>query len=146
MTLNEFIARACSFFDKAEANPAADILSKAQTDLAASTAENTTLKAQAAESAKRVTDLEANLAAKDSEIATLKAEVDKAKGEKTKAETKADEVIAGQGIAADNLPEAGKTAGATSAKTLGEQLLEIKDPAARTAFYRKHKAEISAGK
>lgn len=132
--MNEFIARACSFFEKQEAKSDTTAeLEKARNDLAASNTEVTNLRSQVAALGEQIKKLEADLAAKALEVTTLQAALDKSKATAT-------DTIAGQGLPQDQLPPAGKG----KVQTKAEELLAITDPRERTIFFRKHEAEIKS--
>ena len=147
MSLNDFIARATSFFDKAESGaltPAKDLdAAKARVaELEAQTAKD---KATIAERDGKVTELQAALEkaqgevnAKGTEIAGLKAKIEEEK-------TRTDATLASLGVDAKKIPAASAEGkGGESKGGIIAQYSAITDPQQKMAFYRKNKAEIDA--
>lgn len=137
MTLNEFISRAVSYFDKAES----------------------TEQKESARLAGRVSELEASLvtanglvAQRDETIKGLQAQLEPqavkiTSLEKALAEEKArvTETLAGLGVKPEGIPAADKDKAADPSKaSILEQYKAITDPADRVAFYRANQAAIDA--
>ncbi len=145
MQLPDFIKRAAAFFDKAELNLQAEhdlatakaSLNSINTDLAARDTEITSLKAQIAASAEKITTLEASAAASSSKVVELESAV--------KLESnRANEVLAGQGIALDQVPAAtvAQPGTATESAWSTYQRLISTNPRAAGQFYKEHSADI----
>jgi hypothetical protein len=142
MQLPEFISKALAFFQKAEANLTAEQeLAKARSrivELEASADTVDGLKARILELETAATASAATLKERDTEIATLKASVETEKGKTT-------DTLSGMGVRPDTIPGAGApAAGADTGKSLVDQMNAIKDPSARTAFYRKNREGLLA--
>jgi hypothetical protein len=142
MQLPEFISKALAFFQKAEANLTAE------QELVKAKARVIELEAGASASTAKVTELQGQLTianttitAKDTEITTLKAEVEKEK-------KRANGVIAGQGIAADAVPEAKADAGGAGTETAWATYnrLLASDPRAAGEYYMANAAKILSRK
>jgi hypothetical protein len=105
MQLPDFISKMLGFAEKAEKHfVAAELLTAANTRIAALESELATLKASSADGAVQIKDLtgkfesaQTALAAKDTELKNVQAQLVAAQG-------KANAVIASQGLAADQLP------------------------------------------
>ena len=99
-TLSAFIERAMKFFDKAEAStPDAKALSDLQAKVSSLEAENATLKADIDAQSKSIAD-------RDAQIKDLTAQLEKATAETQTEKTRANNVIAGQGIRQEDIPAA----------------------------------------
>lgn len=137
MTLNEFISRAVSYFDKAES----------------------TEQKESARLAGRVSELEASLvtanglvAQRDETIKGLQAQLEPqavkiTSLEKALADEKArvTETLAGLGVKPEGIPAADKDKAADPSKaSILEQYKAITDPAERVAFYRANQAAMDA--
>ena len=115
-------------------------------------AEAATLNSQLASAQASVTELKAAVKAKDAEMATMKAELQKAQEQLANpsaqivkiAAVKAAEITGAQGQPAVPTAPVGTPAGGVSGEGLLAQMREIKDPTARTVFYRKNQAAILA--
>jgi hypothetical protein len=133
MSLNEFIARATSFFDKAEAQ--------------------TVDQAAVAAVRKELDDAKSTIATRDASIETLKAslekitndatataaELTKLKAEMEAEKTRTDTTLAAAGVDPKTIPA--ETPAATGGSVI-EKLSAIEDPRERAVFFQQHKAEI----
>ena len=99
-TLSAFIERAMKFFDKAEAStPDAKALSDLQAKVSSMETEKATLKADIDAQSKSISD-------RDAQIKDLTAQLEKATAETQTEKTRANNVIAGQGIRVEDIPAA----------------------------------------
>jgi predicted nucleic acid-binding Zn-ribbon protein len=137
MTLNEFISRAVSYFDKAESTEQKETarLAGRVSELEASLATANGLVAQRYETIK---GLQAQLEPQAVKITSL---------EKALADEKArvTETLAGLGVKPEGIPAADKDKAAEPSKaSILEQYKAITDPAERVAFYRANQAAMDA--
>jgi predicted nucleic acid-binding Zn-ribbon protein len=137
MTLNEFISRAVSYFDKAESTEQKETarLAGRVSELEASLVTANGLVAQRDETIK---GLQAQLEPQAVKITSL---------EKALADEKArvTETLAGLGVKPEGIPAADKDKAAEPSKaSILEQYKAITDPAERVAFYRANQAAMDA--
>ena len=137
MTLNDFIARAVSYFDKAESAEQKETakLGTRITELEASLAKSN---ATVAERDQSIKDLQAQIEPQAVKIANLETEL-------AAANAKVTETLAGLGVDPKAIPAAGKEADAApKADNILEKYQAITDPTERISFYRANRSAIDA--
>jgi len=132
--------------DKAEANfTATGLLAAATARIAALEKELADLKATSAEATVQITGLTTQLATASTNIAAKDAEIKTIQGQLAKANTKAEDVIAGQGLSADQLPAADASdAQGKDKKSAWQKYQELaaSNPREAGAYWAAHAEEI----
>jgi septal ring factor EnvC (AmiA/AmiB activator) len=140
MTLNDFIARAVSFFEKAEAkeNRLNDEQSKALADLRSKNTEQserlTSLSAEIEDLKSKLEKAQAEVNSKGAEVAKLSVDLDAEK-------KRTADALAGMGVDPKTIPAAPV---ASKTGDILAQYEAITNPSERSEFYRKHQAEYDA--
>lgn len=135
MTLNEFIDRAVSYFDKAES---AEQKESAKLSARIAELEDSLAKSNAtiAERDQSIKDLQAQIEPQAVKIKSLETELAAEKAKVT-------ETLAGLGVDPKAIPAAGKKADAApKAENILEKYQAITDPTERISFYRANRAAI----
>ena len=146
MQLPDFIAKMLDFSKKAETHfTDSALLAAATARIATLEAEIATLKKASAEATVQITGLTTQLATASTNIAAKDAEIKTIQGQLAKANTKAEDVIAGQGLTADQLPAAGASdAQGKDKKTAWQKYQELaaSNPREAGAYWAAHADEI----